>query len=146
MESTPIVEGEHNICPCGKMGLKERFMIENKINGNRTFVGSECIDNIDTKAKDVNYYSCRLLYQGLQGTYRGMTRNGLVLLSVDSTSGFVKYLPTVKHLNPPVTRNMEGPWYISIFFLKENTMIYGRKYRIHLKTEYKAGRLRFTAV
>lgn len=92
-----------------------------KTNGNRTFVGLECIDNIDTKAKEVNYYIRRLLYQGLQGTYRGMSRNGVVLLSVDSTSGFAKYLPTVKHLNPPVTRNMEGRWYISIFFHKENT-------------------------
>lgn len=121
-------------------------MIENKINGNRTFVGSECMDNIDPKAKEVNYYIRRLLYQGLQGTYRGMTRNDLVLFSVDSSSGFVKYLPTVKHLNPPVTRNMEGRWYISINFPKENTMVYGKKYKIHLKTEYKGGRLRFTAV
>lgn len=79
VESRPIAPGEHNVCPCGQMGLKEHFMIENKINGNRTFVGSECIDNIDPKAKEVNYYIRRLLYQGLQGTYRGMTRNGLVL-------------------------------------------------------------------
>lgn len=122
------------------------FMIENKINGNRTFVGAECIDNIDTKAKEVNYYISRLLYQGLQGIYKGMTRNGLVFFSVDSSSGFVKYLPTVKHLNPPVTRNMEGRWYISVFFRKENAIIYGKKYRIHLKTEYQGGRLRFSAV
>lgn len=146
VESRPIAPGEHNVCPCGQMGLKEHFMIENKINGNRTFVGSECIDNIHPKAKEVNYYIRRLLYQGLQGTYRGMTRNDLVLFSVDSSSGFVKYLPTVKHLNPPVTRNMEGRWYISIYFPKENTMVYGKKYKIHLKTEYKGGRLRFTAV
>ena len=41
---------------------------------------------------------------------------------------------------------MEGRWYISIYFPKENTMVYGKKYKIHLKTEYKGGRLRFTAV
>ena len=86
VESSPIAPGEHNVCPCGQMGLKEHFMIENKINGNRTFVGSECIDKIDPKAEEMNYYIRRLLYQGLQGTYRGMPRNGLVLFSVDSSS------------------------------------------------------------
>ena len=95
VESRPIAPGEHNVCPCGQMGLKEHFMIENKINGNRTFVGSECIDNIDPKAKEVNYYIRRLLYQGLQGTYRGMTRNDLVLFS--STIQFVNLSFTLFH-------------------------------------------------
>lgn len=148
VESRPIAPGEHNVCPCGQMRLKEHFMIENKINGNRTFVGSECIDNIDPKANEVNYYICRLLYHGLQGTYRGMNRNGLVLFSVDPSSGFVKYIPKVEHLNPPLKKNTakEGRWYISVFFPKENTTVYGKKYWIHLKAKYQGGRLRFTAV
>ncbi|CAH3192996.1 unnamed protein product [Porites evermanni] len=120
--------------------------------------GNEDFNAVDSDIEDATFNDASHKYRfcggnsigfkysttGLQGTYRGMTRNGLVFLSVDSTSGFVKYLPTVKHLNPPVTRNMEGPWYISIFFPKENTMIYGKKYRIHFL--YKGGRLRFTAV
>lgn len=45
VESRPIKRGEHNICPCGQTGLRYYF-IENKWNGNRTFVGSECIGSI----------------------------------------------------------------------------------------------------
>lgn len=105
VESRPIAQREHNVCPCGQMGLKERFMIENKINGNRTFVCSECIDNVDLKAREVNYYIQRLLCHGLQGIYRGMNKNGLVLFSVDLSSGFIKHLSKVEHLNPPLKSN-----------------------------------------
>ena len=44
VESRPIEEKEHKICPCGQTKIQAYFFLENKINGNRTFVGSTCIE------------------------------------------------------------------------------------------------------
>ena len=41
VESRPIEANEHKICPCGQTGIQAYFFLENKINGNRTFVGSK---------------------------------------------------------------------------------------------------------
>ena len=49
VESRPLETDEHNICPCGQIDIKAYFFLENKINGNRTFVGSTCIENIDPR-------------------------------------------------------------------------------------------------
>ena len=40
VKSRPIEADELNICPCGQTSIQAYFFVENKINGNRTFVGS----------------------------------------------------------------------------------------------------------
>ena len=56
VESRPIQPGEHNVCPFGQTAIESYFFLENKYNGNRTFVGSECIGNIDPKTAAVICY------------------------------------------------------------------------------------------
>ena len=56
VESRPIEADEHNICPCGQTSIQAYFFVENKINGNLTFVGSMCIENIDPKVGVVIAY------------------------------------------------------------------------------------------
>ena len=71
VESRPIQSGAHNVCPCGQTPIHSFFFLENKINGNRTFVGSECIRNIDPKAAAVIGYfkhSGKRSARDLQGT------------------------------------------------------------------------------
>ena len=46
VESRPIKPGEHNICPCGQIHIHNYFFLENKLNGNRTFVGLACIKTL----------------------------------------------------------------------------------------------------
>lgn len=40
VQSKPVIKG---ICPCGRTGLKGHFMIENRLTGHQTVVGSGCI-------------------------------------------------------------------------------------------------------
>lgn len=53
VESRAIEAHEHNICPCVQTAIQNYFFLENKINGNRTFVGSTCIENIDPRVGKV---------------------------------------------------------------------------------------------
>ena len=70
VESRPIEENEHKICPCGQTHIKSYFFLENKINGNRTFVGSTCIKNIDPRVGNVIAYFEYILKEDIQGTYQ----------------------------------------------------------------------------
>lgn len=56
VESRPTQPDEHDVCPCGQTPIHSYFFMENKINGNRTFVGSTCIGSIDPKAGAVIDY------------------------------------------------------------------------------------------
>ena len=56
VESRPIEADKHNICPCDQTTIQAYFFVENKINGNRTFVGSMCIENIDPRVNTVIAY------------------------------------------------------------------------------------------
>ena len=60
-ESRPIEHGEHNVCPCGQTHIESYFFVENKWNGNRTFVGSDCVTNVDPKAAAVIGYFKHIL-------------------------------------------------------------------------------------
>ena len=70
VESRPIEADEHNICPCGQKGIQAYFFLENKINGNRTFVGSSCIENIDPCVSKVIVYFEYILTHPIEGTYQ----------------------------------------------------------------------------
>ena len=51
--------------------------MENKINGNRTFVGSSCIENIVPPVGKVIAYFEYILKEDIQGTYQGENDEGL---------------------------------------------------------------------
>ena len=86
VESRPIEQGEQNICPCSQTLIHSFFFLENKINGNRTFVGSECIRNIDPKAAAVICYSKHILHHGVQEIYKGQDNKGLQTFTVNSNT------------------------------------------------------------
>ena len=67
VESRPIELGEHNICLCDQTPIHSYFFLENKFNGNRTFVGSDCLRNIDPKATTVISYFKHILENEVQG-------------------------------------------------------------------------------
>lgn len=68
VESRPIKPDEHNVCPFGQAPIHSYFFLENKFNGNRTFVGSTCLGNIDPKANAVIDYFKHILEKDVQGT------------------------------------------------------------------------------
>ena len=76
VESQPIEAGEHHICPCGQNNIQHYFFLENKWNGNRTFVGSTCIKSIDPRVGNVIAYLHYILRRPIQGTYVGEESHG----------------------------------------------------------------------
>lgn len=91
VESSPIEQGEHNICPCGQTPIQEYFFLENKFNGNRTIVGSDC------KAAAVKYYFKHILENEVQGIYKGQDNKGLETFTVKEATTLVQRLPIVEH-------------------------------------------------
>ena len=146
VESKPIEQGEHNICPCGQTPILSFFFLENKINGNRTFVGSECIRNIDPKAAAVIGYFKHILENEVQGIYKGQDNNGLQTFTVNSNTILVRSLPAVKHLNPLLTKTLDSQWEVSVVYSKAESLLLGQAYSLRLKAKYVRGHLTFTAL
>ena len=146
LESRPIEADEHKICPCGQTGIKSYFFLENKINGNRTFVGSTCIKNIDPRVgKVISYFEYILIYP-IEGTYHGESSDGLQRFTVKSNTVLVRGTDLVKHLNRQVTKNLEGKWNVLVKYPRSETLIQGQTYDLRLKAKYVRGQLRFTAL
>ena len=146
VESRPIKADEHKICPCGQTDIQAYFFVENKINGNRTFVGSTCIKNIDPRVDSVIAYFSYILLHPIQGTYQGESSDGLQTFTVNSNTVLVRDSDVVKHLNPQVTKNLEGNWQVLVNYPKQETLIQGQTYDLRLKAKYVRGQLTFTAV
>ena len=146
LESRPIKRGEHNVCPCSQTPIQSYFFMENKINGNRTFVGSTCIGNIDPKAGAVIAYFKNILEQAVEGIYRGQNENGLQKFAIKSTTRMVCRLHDVEQLNPPVTRNLKGEWQVLVKHPKPVTLVENQVYWLRLKAKYVRGQLTFTAL
>ena len=146
VESRPIEADEHNICPCGQMDIQAYFFLENKINGNRTFVGSTCIKNIDPRAGDVIAYFSYILIHPIQGTYQGENVEGLQRFTVKSNTVLVRDTDVVKHLNPQITETLEGTSQVLVKYPKQETLIQGQVYDLRLKAKYVRGQLTFTAL
>ena len=146
VESRPIQSGEHNVCPCGQTPIHSFFFLENKINGNRSFVGSECIRNIDPKAAAVIGYFKHILGNEVQGFYKGQDDQGLQTFAFRSNTILVRSLYDVEHLNPPLIKNLNRQWEVSVIYPKANCLLVGQTYSLRLKAKYQRGRLHFTAV
>ena len=146
VESRPIEENEPKICPCGQTDIQAYFFLENKINGNRTFVGSSCIKNIDPRAGKVIVYFEYILTHPIQGTYQGENEEGLQRFTVNSNTVLVRGTDVVKHLNPQITKNLEGNWQVLVKYPRSETLIQGQTYDLRLKAKYVRGQLTFTAL
>ena len=109
VESRPIQSGAHNVCPCGQTPIHSFFFLENKINGNRTFVGSECIRNIDPKAAAVIGYFKHILENEVQGIYKGQDNQGLQTFAVKSNT--ILHLPFCRANLRKFSVSLQGPTY-----------------------------------
>ena len=146
MESRPIEADEHNICPCGQTGIKSYFFLENKINGNRTFVGSKCIENIvPPVGKAITYFNYILIHP-IQGTYQGKNVDGLQKFTVKSNTVLVRDSKVMKHLNLQVTKNLKNEHEVLVKHPTPETLIQGQAYDLRLKAKYVRGQLAFTAL
>ena len=147
VESRPIKSGEHNICPCGQTGIKNYFFLENKLNGNRTYVGSACIGNIDPRVGKVIAYFQYILVHPIEGSFVENVSEGFQKFTVRSNTTLVKGADKiVKHLNPQVSCNLKGEWEVLVKYSKPDTLIQGQTYALRLKVKYVQGQLTFTAV
>ena len=146
VESRPIEENEHKICPCGQTHIKSYFFLENKINGNRTFVGSTCIKNIDPRVGNVIAYFSYILIYPIQGTYQGKNDEGLQGFTVMPNTFLVRGSEVVEHLNPQVTKNLKNEHEVLVKHSRPETLIQGQTYDLRLKAKYVRGQLTFTAL
>lgn len=146
VESRPIQPGKHNACPCGQTAIESYFFLENKLNGNRTFVGSDCIRNIDAKATAVISYFNHIIENEVLGVYKGQDEKGLQRFEVKSNTILVCNLKDVEHLNPQVTRNLDVQWEVSVKYPNVETLVEDQVYSLSLKAKYQRGQLTFTAL
>ena len=146
VESRPIEANDHHICPCGQTDIQAYFFVENRLNGNRTFVGSTCIENIDPCVGKVIAYFEYILIHPIQGTYQGENEEGLQRFTVKSNTVLVRDSDVVKHLNPQITKNLEGNWQVLVKYPRSETLIQGQTYDLRLKVKYVRGQLTFTAL
>ena len=146
VESRPIEANKHKICPRGQTGIQAYFFLENKINGNRTFVGSKCIESIKPRVGKVIAYFDHILKEDIQGTYQGENDEGLQKFIVTSNTVLAKGSEVVKHLNPQVTKNLENKHEVLVKYPKQETSIVGQSYPLKLKAKYVRGQLTFTAL
>ena len=146
VESRPVQPGEHDICPCGQTDISSYFFIENKINGNRTFVGSDCIRNIDPRVGAVIAYFKHILENNIEGIYRGQDSQGLQRFEVKSYTVLVQRLFTVQHLNPQVIQTGASTWEVKVKYLKPSLLVVGQTYFLRLKAKFRQGQLTFTAL
>ena len=147
VESRPIEAGEHHICPCRQNNIQHYFFLENKLNGNRTFVGSTCIEHLDERVGKVIAYFHHTLCRPIQGTYVGDDSTGLQTFTVNSNTVLVRGAETnVNHLNPPVTCIEGGKHQVLVKYRRPETLVQEQSYDLRLKAKYVQGQLTFTAV
>lgn len=147
IESRPIEVGEHHICPCGQTTIHSYFFLENKINGNRTFVGSTCIEKIDPRVGEVIAYFQHILCHPIHGSYVGDDHHGLQTFTVMPNTTLGKGADTVvKYLNPQVIKTEDGTSQVLVKYPKPETLVQGQTYELRLNAKYVGGLLTFTAL
>ena len=130
VESRPIEADEPHICPCGQTNIKEYYFLENRLNGNRTFVGSTCIEHIDPRVGKVVGYFQHLLCKPIQGSYVGELC-GLHMFTVASNTKLVDGADTiVNHLNPQFFKTLDDQWHVLVKYPKPETLIHGHSYEL----------------
>ena len=139
VESRAIEEGQHNVCNCGQTPIHAYYFVENKFNGNRTFVGSHCIESTDERAaKVIAFFEC-LLQPGVKGTHQG--ENTFV---IKPSKELARGLKHVKHLHPPIIETVGGQWYVTVNGTKG--LVPGETYFLKLEATYKRQHLVFNVI
>jgi len=146
VEARSVLPGEHNNCPCGQTAMSSYFFLENKINGNRTFMGSKCAANIDPEAEMLIDYFKQILENEVEGIYKGQDMHGLHRFEFNPYTAIIRGLPTVRHLKPPITKNCEDQWEMTVKHTKPAMLVVGQTYVLKLKMTIKQGQLTFTAL
>lgn len=146
VESRPIDEHEPRICPCGQTSIGEYFFLENKLNGNRTYVGSDCVENIDRRVGKVIFYFRHILTHPIHGTFVENTSDGFQKFMARPYTVLVKRADAVKHLNPPITLTEDGKWEVLVKYSKPGVLEQGKDYELKLKAKYVRGQLAFIAM
>ena len=147
VESRPIDAGEHRICPCGQINIASYYFLENKLNGNRTFVGSTCIRHIDPRVGKIIAYFQYILTHPIQGVFDGHDCHGLQMFTVSSNTVLVRdAYDVIDHLDPQVLCNVDGQHIVLVKYPKPETLVRGQSYELLLKAKYTRGQLTFTAV
>ena len=142
VESIPIKPDEHNVCPFGQAPIHSYFLLENKFNGNRTFVGSTCLGNIDPKANAVIDYFKHILEKDVQGTRQPRSTKIYSKIKHHTSMSF----KGCRTFNPQVTRNLDGQWEVSVKYPEAETLIVGQVCSLRLKAKYQRRQLTFTAL
>lgn len=142
VESRPIKPDEHNVCPFGQAPIHSYFFLENKFNGNRTFVGSTCLGNIDPKANAVIDYFKHILEKDVQGTRQPRSTKIYSKIKHHTSMSF----KGCRTFNRQVTRNLDGQWEVSVKYPEAETLIVGQVCSLRLKAKYQRRQLTFTAL
>ena len=147
VESRPIQPGDYNVCPCGQSGIESYFFLENKYNGNRTFVGADCIRNIDPGVTTMIPYFKDVMENPVQGIYKGQDNQGLQRFEVKPNTVLIKRLKQVEHLNLQIPINLnDGKSEVIVTYPNAETLVEGQTYSLKLKAKYERGHLTVTAM
>ena len=109
-------------------------------------MGSTCIENIDPCVSKVIAYFEYILKKDIHGTYQGENDEGLQRFTVMPNTVLIRGTDVVKHLNPQVTKNLEGNWQVLVKYPRSETLIQGQTYDLRLKAKYVRGQLTYTAL
>ena len=77
-------------CPCGKREIRYLYFIQNRFNGNMTFVGSECRKLFKKELSNVIYYFWYLISHGVRGKFVGEGTNGRQRFKLNVKTNLVK--------------------------------------------------------
>ena len=135
-------------CPCGKKGIRYLLYIKNRLTGRQTFVGSKCITIFEEKLRVVLKVALRIMENGLEGTYKGLSvgcKGRLKMkFEISAHCGLVKhrnelrtfltYIPLYKpdlrweiQVFPPFGDRAESERYA-----EEKELVEGEKYQMRL--------------
>ena len=92
------------------------------------------------------YYFKHILENGVQGIYKGQDNKGLQTFTVKAVTTLVQRLHLVEHLSPPLIKNLDWRWEVSVIYPKAECLLIGKSYSLRLKAKYVRGQLTFTAL
>lgn len=139
VQSKPVIKG---IYPCGRTGLKEHFMIKNRLNGHQTVVGSGYIRKFNEKlAMELEYFK-QLLAKGVKGIYKGQGTFGRQRFEVSNKTALAKKRALVEHMQLPLYRNDNDHWEIQVESNKDHWVV-NQQYHLWLQTINDNGEIRF---
>jgi len=81
-------------------------------------------------------YLKHILENEVQGFYNGQDNKGLQTFTVKAATTLVQRLHVVEHLSPPLIKNLDGRWQVSVMYPKAESLLVGKAYSLRLKAKY----------